>query len=135
MQKGARKEPERSQKGVRKYSTRTQKPVNFAVERVKGGPQDRDRTRAEAAARRAAGEHVEDPPLDAFRCAGRQAHTLPEGLVRLLPGTAGLQLGQPRGSAAIRSRRRPPGGPPEAPPQGALVFLPKVIPPLYRSTT
>ena len=77
MQKGARKEPERSQKGVRKYSTRTQKPVNFAVERVKGGPQDRDRTRAEAAARRAAGEHGEDPPLDAFRCAGRKAPTLP----------------------------------------------------------
>ena len=62
----------------------------------------------------------EDPPLDASPgCAGRQAHTLPEGLVRLLPGTAGLLLGQPRGSAAIRSRRRPPGGPPEAPPQGA----------------
>ena len=48
--------------------------VNFAAEGVKGGPQDRDQRPVRPGLPGGPGE---DPPLDAWSCAGRQAHTLP----------------------------------------------------------
>ena len=97
--------------------------------------QARDRTRAEAAARRAAGEHGEDPPLDASE----------------LRGPPGPYAALWAGSAAARHRRAAAGPaprvcgdpqPPEAPrraaggtPAGGLVSLPNLRPPLYKSTT